>query len=463
MEGAPLMLSLSARKWLQLLLGTVGLAWLLAAVVAACYVHNVRWDLSTGNRFTLSDHAHLVLAKVNKPVKIRAFIRTEDPRNVPLKDLLWQVSHENPLISYDVVDVNRNPAMASEYGVSSYGSTVVESGGKRADFNQPDESLLMSALLRVMRDSKKVAVLDGHGECDVDYTDRQKGCSLMRNALSVEGYRVSKLSLAGGADVPADTDVVVVPGPQADFFEPEVAALERWLARGGRLAVFVDPFQAPRLVTMLAQHGIRVGANVVMDPENRLAGGEAWSAVVADTNRQNPVTATLKTPPMFSLMAAVVAHDDDAAGREASTLLRSGPRSWASHDPDAVRTGDARFVAGRDLNGPVPVGVAVLEKAAAASAPEAQARLLVFGDSDFVSNRFLDYLGNRDLLVNGVNWLAMEDDRFGARPAKQQPGKNQFFFREADADQVFRVAVLWQPGLFLLVGIAVSLRRRFGA
>src|SRR5690606_25743095 len=138
--------------------------------------------------------------------------------------------------------------------------------------------------------------------------------------------------------------------------------------------------------------------------ENRMAGGEPWSAVLSDRNRSHLVTSTLKAPPLFSLAAAVVARDDDEAGRDAETLLKSGPRSWASYDPSIVESGDATFVAGRDVNGPIPVAVEVVEPAA--KGPEgAQTRILVFGDSEFVTNRFLDYLGNKDLLVNAVNWL----------------------------------------------------------
>jgi ABC-type uncharacterized transport system involved in gliding motility auxiliary subunit len=100
----------------------------------------------------------------------------------------------------------------------------------------------------------------------------------------------------------------------------------------------------------------------------------------------------------------------------------------------------------------------------APAAPHAaEAKLLVFGDSDFASNRFLDYLGNKDLLVNGVNWLAREDALSGARPQQKAPGKNQFFISQGDADSVFSVSVLWQPGFFLLVGVAILIRRRFGA
>ena len=450
-------------KWVQLLAATVGLVWLLMAVVAASYVYNVRWDLSTGDRFTLSDHAHQVLAKIDKPVKIRAFIRTEDARNPFLKDLLWQVSRENPRIEYDIVDVNRNPAMAAQYGVSSYGSAVVESGGKRADFSNPSESLLMSALLKVMQEPKKVYTLTGHGECSIENTDRHIGCSLMKGALSLESFRVENLSLVGGAEIPADADVIVVAGPKSDLLEVEAATLGSWLERGGKLFVMIDPFRAPRLVALLGAHGIEIGANIVIDPENRMAGGEPWSTVLSDINRSHLVTSTLKAPPLFSLAAAVVARENAAAGREATTLLKSGARSWATYDAGVIEGAEARFVAGRDVNGPIPVAAEVSEPATKAAVEGSHSRILAFGDSEFATNRFLDYLGNKDLLVNSVNWLAREEALMGTRPQQKTAGKNQFFFSQADSENVFQWAVLWQPGFFLLVGVAVLVRRRFGA
>jgi hypothetical protein len=457
------MISRSLVHWVQLFAGAVGLTWMLMAIVAAGYVYNVRWDLSTGDRFTLSDHAHEVLSRIDKPVKIRAFIRTEDGRNPFIRDLLWQVSRENPNIEYDIVDVNRNPAMAAQYGVSSYGSTVVESDGKRADFSNPTESLLMSALLKVRQEPKKIYSLTGHGECPIDNTDRHVGCSLMSSALSMESFRVEKLSLMGSAEIPADADVIMIAGPKSDLLEVEIASLSAWLERGGKLFVMIDPFRAPALVAMLGGHGVEVGANIVIDQENRLAGGEPWSTVLSDNNRTHLVTSTLKAPPLFSLAASVTGRADEAKRREVTTLLKSGARSWASFDPDIARGSEARFVAGRDVNGPIPVAVDVSEPAPKAAEAGTMTRILVFGDSEFASNRFLDYLGNKDLFVNAVNWLAREDALIGNRPQQKAPGKNQFFISQVDAEGVFSWAVLWQPGFFLLVGVAVFIRRRFGA
>ena len=106
-------------RWVQVTLASLGMLSLLFALVAATYFHNVRFDLSPGDRFTLSDHGRAVLANLDTPVAVTGFIRTEDPRNIVLKDLLWQAARLTPLLTYEILDVNRNPALAGEFGVDS--------------------------------------------------------------------------------------------------------------------------------------------------------------------------------------------------------------------------------------------------------------------------------------------------------------------------------------------------------
>jgi ABC-type uncharacterized transport system involved in gliding motility auxiliary subunit len=455
------MISHTAVRYLQLVLGALGLAALLGSSVALCYVYNVRFDLSSGDRFTLSDHAHRVLEAVDRPVKVTAFIRTEDPRNPIIKDLLWQVRREQPLVSYNVVDINRNPSLSAEYGVDAYGATVVESGDKRADFTNPTEQQLTGAILSVLQKPKKVYFLDGHGECSIDNTDRKIGCSLAKQALGLESYDVAKLQLFGGAQVPEDADVVIVLGAESDLLADELASLESWLDRGGDLLVLLDPYKVQRLVGLLGLYGVDVGACVVVEPEHRLAGGEEFSAVITDINRGHLISSTLEAPPLFSLATTVGGRDDEEAGRKITRLLKTGRASWASFDPSAAEGGAVRFVAGRDLNGPLTVGVEATQPARASKVGEdATTRIVVFGDSDFATNRFLDYLGNKDLFVNAVNWLAREDRLISVRPQKKLTAKNQFFISQKDGDSVFRAAVVVQPLLFLFVAVALFTWRR---
>jgi len=461
MEGPPVSFG-SIGRWLRLLLGCVGMALLLGAVTTLGYVHNVRWDLSPGNRFTLSDHAHGVLRDLDEPIRITGFIRTEDARNVVLKDLLWQASKESKFISYDIVDVNRNPTLASKLGVDAYGATVVESASRRADFSLPNEQSLISAIVHVTRPPKRVFSLIGHGECSILDTDRNTGCSSLRTALSRELYDVEDLSLFDGKDVPSDADLIMALGPKRELTGPEIASLGRYVNKGGRLLLFVDPFSAPRLTGLLAENGIKLGDDVILDTDYRLAGGEPFTAALPDRNESHAITANLDAPPLFSAYRSITARADEDKGERYAWLVRSGPNSWASHDPEVLSGKRAQFVAGRDVNGPLTAGLEYV-KTLAGIGGRRTVRLVVFGDSDFVTNRFLDYLGNRDLVLNAANWLAREERLIASRPRDKQPGVNVFFVSNTDKNTLFRTAVVLQPALFLGIGLIVFVWRRWSA
>jgi hypothetical protein len=459
MARAALMSGLFGR-WFQLLLACVGVALLLATITGVAYVHDIRWDFSPGSRFTISDHGLGVLRALDQPIKITGFIRTQDARNVVLKDLLWQASRETKMITYSVVDVNRNPTLAAKMGVDTYGSSVVENGARRAEFSMPNEQSLISAIIHVTRPPKKVYTLTGHGECDTANTDRRRGCSLMKMALSNELYHVADLRLLDGSGVPEDADVVIVAGPDGDLTVPDIEALGAYMDSGGNLLLLVDPFTSPRLSSLLATRGILLGDDVVMDPDNRLGGGEVFTSAITQRNDRHAVTYGLDALPMFSGYRSIQARPDEDAGERSEWLLRSGSNSWASHDPEVMHGKRAQFVAGRDINGPLTVGLEFVKQF---DDERGRARTMVYGDSEFVSNRYLDYLGNRDLLINSVDWLAKEDQLIAPRAKEKTPGVEVFFVTAAQQQHLFRSAVLFQPGLFLGIGILVFAWRRWSS
>jgi ABC-type uncharacterized transport system involved in gliding motility auxiliary subunit len=84
----------------------------------------------------------------------------------------------------------------------------------------------------------------------------------------------------------------------------------------------------------------------------------------------------------------------------------------------------------------------------------------VLGDADFASNAFIDYLGNKDLVVNAMNWLARDDSLMAARAQQKETGREQFFVTDAQGRMAFWLAAVVQPALFFALGIAAFVRRR---
>ncbi len=457
-EASPVATPRPWRQWILLLVSLSGLAALLAMAQVLIAHYNWRLDMTPEKRFTLSEHSRKLLGGLDHDVQIIAFLRADDPRNREIADLLARVRAASRRVRFSLVDVNRNPAVARQYGVDTYGSMVVESDGRRKEFSNPREDLLMAAILQVTRPTRKVVYfVTGHGEQDLESRNRDRGYSGARAALENEFYEIHTLSLLGEAGVPADATLVVVAGPRKDLLPGEVLKLGAYLERGGGMLVLLDPEAAPTLAAFLSRYGIQAGDDVVADPENRLFAGDYLTMVVPGLSADHPVTAVMGAPPLFSQARSV--HVSAAPpGIRALEFLHAAPSSFATADTGVLRTGFATFRAGRDQPGPVPVGVAVL---VTNPAPTPVTRLVVLGDSEFANNFFLDYLGNKDLLVNTVNWIGGQEGLVGMRAPSRAPGINQFFVSARQGRMAFLLGTVMQPAIFLAVGLAVFVRRRW--
>jgi hypothetical protein len=87
-----------------------------------------RLDLTPERTYTLSEHAAGVLGDLTADVRILAFLRSQDPRNMIIRDLLRQFELRSSRVRVDTVDVNQVRRSPAKYDVASYGALVVESG-----------------------------------------------------------------------------------------------------------------------------------------------------------------------------------------------------------------------------------------------------------------------------------------------------------------------------------------------
>jgi ABC-type uncharacterized transport system involved in gliding motility auxiliary subunit len=438
------------RRSVPLVLGTLGLLGCAAVVLALTYRHNVRVDLTAQGAYTLSPHTRKILVALDQDVRATVFVRAEDPRTPGIKDLLWRMRQETPRLSYELVDLNRSPARARAYGVDRYGALVFESGGKRRDIGNPDEGLMTSAILAVTRARARVVYfVTGHGEPAPTDGDRKSGASIAARALADELFTVRELSLLGTGGVPADASVVVIAGSRREYLPEERAHLEAYLARGGDLLLLLEPDGPASLAALAAARGVVPLAEVVVDPSERLASGEGLTFKVAELDQRFLVSRTLEAAPVFSQARPLRVAE---TGAPVVAFLRTSPASYgvAAERPAA---GGAR-----GSGGPLTVGAAVLATAGVGGPPTG--RLIVHGDADFATNALIEYLGNKDLLVNSVNWLARDEFLIATRAQEKAAGREQFFVTEAQGEMAFWLAAVVQPGLFLALGAAVLIRRR---
>jgi ABC-type uncharacterized transport system involved in gliding motility auxiliary subunit len=445
-------------------------------VEALAIRHNVRVDLTEGRRHSLSTQSINLLGSLDKEVNVVAFYRTDAPGKEAVQDLLDQYAHFSPKFHFEFVDPDRHPALAKRYGITTYGTVVLEGGGREEKVQGADEEKITNALVKLRRQEKRVLYfLTGHGEADLERTERQ-GLSQIKQALGDVGYEVRPLLLLREREVPKDAAVVIVAGPQSDLLPTELQAIEAYIKRGGKLLFLLDPFTAPQLVTILKKYGILMGDDVIVDRLSRAFGGDYLLPVITEYE-PHPITEDFTLAAFFPYARTVGAAEAPLPGVTVQVLGRTSVGSWAETNKVALERGEASLDPEKDRPGPVPVGaVATIDlgvedrgsrveeskeepvKGEPSTGKQKKGRIVAYGTSGFIANSHLNLSGNRDLFLNSVSWLAEEEDLIAIRP--RQAKFTPLVLTANQGRFAFWTTVIIPPFAVVGIWITIFLRRR---
>ncbi len=424
------------------------------------------WDLTKNHIFTLQEDTVRTLAGLKSDVKAIAVYRMDEEGYAQAEALLKRYAALSPHFTYEMVDPYKSPEKARTYGIVSGGPRILlVSGAQKAPASAPDEQGITNALVKVTRSgSRKVYFTTGHGEPAPDSED-PRGYAEFAKGLAGEGYTVAPLSLMDKADVPADASVVIVAGARTRFLQGEADALERYAAKGGHLGIFLEPQADAGLDHLLATYGIEADDDVVVDPSPAAQIlGSPVSPIVHPSSAHAISRELADTALVFPTARSLVALTRAAV--KPTPLALTGREAWGE---TAVKGVFERGVARRDAGekvGPLPVAMAAEkpaekgpEKGAGGTAgPAAGSRVVVAGDGDFFTNKYLQLGGNRDFALNAVGWLAEQEDRITIRPRSREASVVMLTEAQATALKFLTVDVL--PVALLGLGLAVWTVRR---
>jgi ABC-type uncharacterized transport system involved in gliding motility auxiliary subunit len=441
--------------------------------------HNRRFDVTQAKRFTLAEQSIKLVQGLHYPIKIIGFYSLAERDREAFTDLAKQYTQYTDKLSYEVIDPDRQPAVAKQYDITAYNTVVVEGNGKKEKIARVEEAALTNAILKLTRTTKKVVYfVTGHGEPALTDSDRT-GYSGAKQALEEQNYTVQELVLARQPQVPDDAAVVIVAGPRQDLLESETEALSTFLGRSGHLLVMLDPESVPGLVTFVQHYGIEVGNDVVIEtnPLGRLVGGDYLMPVVV-AYENHAITKELgNVMTMFPVVRSVQVAKELPKGITAQGLAMTSTESWAETDIKALHERHTAFDPDSDRRGPISIAAVAtitpdkqdtnagssesseLSEQEKSATPRA-ARLVVFGDSEFANNNLFPVQGNGNLFLNTVSWLADEEDLIAIRPRKGG-GSGPVMLTAAQAPLIFWLPVVLLPLGVLGSGAVVFVRRKW--
>ncbi len=425
--------------------------------------HSVRVDLSESGAFTLSPQTITVLKEINQEIKISGFFAGDSPKARPAKDMFENYRHQTAKVKYEIIDPDKKPAVAKQYGVTQYDSVVLESGGQSATVTNLTEQELTSAIIRISRKSKKqFYFIEGHGEHSIDNAERG-GYSEVKAALEKQGFGVQKLILLSAKTIPNDAAVVIIGGPENAYAPEEQALIADYLSRGGQLFVLLDPMSKSGLEPFFAQWGIQLENDLILDPSSGL--GPAVPIIPPKSYLVHPVTENFDLATFYSMARSVAFNPAENAERiRFDSFLQTGPNSWATKRiADEISIDPAL-----DQKGPIILGGAFsVRKPVEGKEQDGQdkgggaaekMRIVVIGDSDFATNGLVRSAGNGDLFQNIISWLADEGDLISIRPKEGPAGT--LILKKEQQKMFFYSSVLILPIGTLLFGLFISRKRR---
>jgi ABC-type uncharacterized transport system involved in gliding motility auxiliary subunit len=421
---------------------------LLIAVVGVASSRTSRLvDLTAERSVTLTAQTQRVLDQLDRDVQITAFLRRDEPGRVEAAALLDRYAKAGGRVDWEVLDPDEAPGLRARLGVDPvFGGVAVRSGERVEVVATVTEQDVTAALARLARGrDEEVCVTTGHGEPEL------RAASAL---LEQEGYRVRILDLLVRPQVPPSCTAVVVAGATEPLGDA-VDALAAWLDDDGRLLVLTDPLADVDVSRLLSPYGLGVQRGIVFegDPEGVIA-GDVTSPVVRTYRSGHPVVRRL-APTYFPAVQGIDVQEevaDRVAGLTVSRLADTSPQSYLETAPV-----QSRFDPGIDLAGPVTVAAAA-ERTRNDGRRIGRTRVVVAGDVDFATDRFLGEAANAALLTRAVAWLTLDEELLALSP--NLPAERPLGLSDARLTYARVLTAGVVPALFLLLGAMVWAARR---
>lgn len=438
-----------------------GIGWIAAALVAgvglerAAHWSNVKFDWTFERRFELAEATVKACRALDGGLRATLYHDAADPRTRRTRLLLRTLADECDL-EVRSVELDYDSPEVDHYAIGSSNTVVIERGERFETVERPMEGAIYEALYRLRSlEGGTIALLQGEGQGDPESTS-DLGFSSLSEALMTEGYQLRVLVTPALRELPDDVSLVLSLAPQRRLLPESLAAIERYLERGGRLVALLEPGVESGIEDVLAQWGIEAPpGEIIIDP----ASGDIDQHVeglnpVAYNYSTHPVTQGLDRNRMtfFSGARPFVLHKTRIGDRLIGVVLAS-PRSWISHDLSLLD----------ELSGhPEPDGARLdyypLVVTGEYPRDAGETRIVAFGDSDFARNHYLRAVYNLDLILNAVHWATEREAEITMRPKAGPP--LHFPLPIADSLKTLYGVGMLVPELLLAIGGVVWLRRR---
>lgn len=461
---------------------------LLIGIVAMAFVVLQRavitLDMTADQRFSLSETTMDVLRRLDRDIQITGFYSSAALLQREQDDpffRLYEVA-TNGLVHRRYINPDEEPGIlenfAQRFGPISDGDLFISflndegnadmSTAARIPRGARQERDVTEAVARLLLSGTVTVYFEvSHGEPDPLDTSQQ-GISGINAGIQESGLESAGLNLAGlaaaGGTIPEDASALIMARPITDLSSEEVAVIDEYLQRGGALFIMTDVIltenafmrpDSPFSQYLWENYGVRVLDAIVVDAAaNQRTEVDIIGAAVATGTDLGARLDPAMAPTLFRIARAVEVQQENPP-TDNGWILASSPQSYGETDIQSVmETNSWNFDSAEDIPGPLNIAAWSWDQ-------NTDARIVIVGDSDFVTNGYVCEtcpIGNAVLFTDALTWLTRfnEDIRFA--PGIYSAGP-LIFISGQTLDLIAFLTIILLPALVLMTGVAVWWRR----
>ena len=226
----------------------------------------------------------------------------------------------------------------------------------------------------------------------------------MRN----DNYAVQTLSIAQYEIIPDDAAALVIPGPTIDLSDIEANLIHQYLKGGGRLLLSLDPGTPNSYNKLINKWGITMIDGTIIDLGSSLA-NQPKTPLIQQEQFVTVDPINVITDPLSQVyFPGTIAFDQVLPADEMPDYIRAKPIVGTTM-LSCLQFNEEINTCNQDQFTILAPSMAIealkpINEESDANATR-QAKIVLFGDTDFISNYHFYNFNNSDLYLNSLNWL----------------------------------------------------------
>lgn len=429
-------------------------------------------DVSSSKLYTIGDETKKVLKALDKDVTIYQIAQSGSEDDT-ISNLLKRYEDESKHIKVEVKDPVVNPKFASEYTTDDLAanSLIVVCGDRNkvisyndmystsVDYNTwqqtttgfDGEGQITSAIGYVTSEDLPIMyTLSGHGEKDLD--------SSFKEDIQKANIDIKELNLLTEGKVPDDADCLMIVSPTSDISEEEKTEILDYLEAGGKAMIFSDYTQddLPNFDAVLANYGVKRAEGIVFEGDSQHYGMQMPYYFVPTVNSTDASSETASAGSyVLAPYAQGIQKTDDV--RDTVTIDSILTTSDQAYSKTNMQSSQIEKEDG-DVDGPFDLGVAITETLD----DDKETQIVYYSTSNLMESQANQMVsgGNEKLLLESLSWMTSTDESSSVSISSKSLQSTSLTVTDYDAAfwKICTIGLI--PGVFLVAGFLIWLRRR---